>query len=171
MGHRPITDRLYQSNNSDEADAKHDHLSLPFADGKVMHPRRHKSVAPGRVVPRSDQTSDDPGIVRLHLQRALPCSRTCLVLDGNPFVFCHDAEIHLPVREDHDDSSPNLNEYRVGRLRGLTGHAADFRIVGLGPPRIGNTGIYVNDDFHAIRLEGDDQLASGRPPMLAELWP
>ena len=98
-------------------------------------------------------------------------SRTRLFLDGNPFVLCHDAEIHLPVREDHDDPSPDLHEYRVGRLRGLTGHAADFRIVGLGPPRIGNTGIDMNDDFPAIRLVRDDQFAAGRPPMLAQLGP
>src|ERR1700759_4562392 len=88
--------------------------------------------------------SDDPGIVYLHLQRTLPRSRTRLFLDGNPFVLCNDAEIQLPVREDHDDPPPNLHEYRVGRLCGLTGHAADFRIVGLGPPRMGNAGIDVN---------------------------
>src|ERR1019366_135491 len=121
---------------------------------------------------RSDRTSDDPGIVCLQLHRAAPPgSRTRLFADGNPLVLCHDAEIHLPVREDRDDPSPDLHKYRVGRPRGVTGHAADFRVVGLGPPRTGNTRIDVNDYFHAIRLERDDQFAAGRQPMLAERGP
>src|SRR5262249_41239810 len=46
-----------------------------------------------------------------------------------------------------------------------------LRVEGLGPPRIGDAGIDVNDDFPAIRLERDDQLAAGRQPMLAECGP
>ena len=122
----------------------------------------------------SDRTSDDPqpvdtGIVRLQLHRVTPPgSWTRHFVDGNHLVPCHDAEIHLPVREDSDHPSSDLHKYRVGRSRGVTGQAADFRVVGLGPPRIGNPGIDVNDDFPAIRLERDDQFAAGRQPMLAE---
>src|SRR5262249_32706315 len=39
------------------------------------------------------------------------------------------------------------------------------------PPGIGNAGIDVNDDLHAIGLVRDDQFAAGWQPMLAERGP
>jgi hypothetical protein len=121
---------------------------------------------------RLDRTSDDPGIVRLQLHRVAPSgSRTRQLADENPLVLRHDSEIYLSVREDSDDPSSDLHKYRVCRSRGVTGQAADFRVIGLRPPSIGNTGIDVKDYFLAVRLERDHQLAARRQPMLAKRGP
>src|SRR6201999_2396299 len=70
--------------------------------------------------------------------------------------------------EDRDDPPSDLYKNRMGRSFGLAGHAADLRVIGLGPPRIWNAGIDVNDYFHAVRLVRDDQIAAGLHPMLAD---
>src|ERR1700735_737292 len=131
----------------------------------------HVSIppTPRAGIAGSTATSDDTGIVRLQLDRDAPLgSRTRFFANGNPFVLFHDTEIHLSVGKDRDDPSSDLHENRMSRLRGVNGHAADLRVIRLGPPRMGNTGINVNDYFHAVRLVRDDQFAAGRHPMLAK---
>src|SRR5271156_5810313 len=44
----------------------------------------------GTVAPAFGSKSDDAGIVHLHLHRAEPPG-SHLLLDGNPFILCHDA--------------------------------------------------------------------------------
>ena len=83
------------------------------------------------------------------------------LLRAIPLVLRHDAEIHLPPGKTTMTLRPICNSNGCSP-RGVTGHAADFRI-GLGPPRIGNTGIDVESDLR-ISMPSGLFTSTPRPP-------